>query len=52
MACGTSSALCSALATCCLGQDFIDGMSAVPNEIRRNSQLMRTLDKDAYNLSG
>ena len=32
-------------------QDFMDGMTVVPNEIRRNSQLMRTLDKDAHTLS-
>ncbi|CAM9707560.1 unnamed protein product [Ascophyllum nodosum] len=31
--------------------DFLDGMATVPNEIRRNSQLMRTLDKDAHSLS-
>lgn len=31
--------------------DFMDGMTVVPNEIRRNSQLMRTLDKDAHTLS-
>lgn len=31
--------------------DFMEGMSVVPNEIRRNSQLMRTLDKDAHALS-
>ncbi|CAM9775235.1 unnamed protein product [Scytosiphon promiscuus] len=31
--------------------DFMDGMATVPNEIRRNSQLMRTLDKDAHGLS-
>lgn len=34
-----------------LAQDFIDGMSTVPNDIRRNSQLMQMLDKDAYTLS-
>ncbi|CAM9785104.1 unnamed protein product, partial [Ectocarpus sp. 6 AP-2014] len=31
--------------------DFMDGMTTMPNEIRRNSQLMRTLDKDAHGLS-
>ncbi|CAM9797079.1 unnamed protein product [Ectocarpus sp. 4 AP-2014] len=32
-------------------RDFMDGMTTMPNEIRRNSQLMRTLDKDAHGLS-